>query len=408
MRTFYCREAGNTAPEAVVNSISPYNEDDHPLLIGTAVPLDDFNYHSLIMFKLFVPCWAALLLFACNKKTERTNPTEEKITESVYASGVIKSNNQYQVFSMVNGLVKEVLVTEGTIVKKGDPLMRLSDITARLNSENAQLAADYASVAANADRLNALRMDIATAKAKMDNDASLVERQRNLWSQGIGTRNELDQRELSYTNSVNAWQAAKSRYADLQKQINFQAQQSQKNLQLSKNTAGDYVIKSEVNGKVYSLLKEKGEMVSTLNPVALLGDATGFIIELQVDEYDITRVQPGQKVVLGMDSYKGQVFEAEIKKINPVMNAQSKSFLVEAVFFTPPPALYPNLTTEANIIIAVKEKALTIPRSYLQEDGTVLLANKEKRKVTTGLKDYQKVEIISGLSVNDVILKPAQ
>jgi hypothetical protein len=81
---------------------------------------------------------------------------------------------------------------------------------------------------------------------------------------------------------------------------------------------------------------------------------------------------------------------------------------VEAEFITPPPALYPNLTTEANIIIAVKEKVLTIPRSYLQDDGTVLLANKEKRKITTGLKDYQKVEIISGLSVNDVILKPAQ
>ena len=80
-----------------------------------------------------------------------------------------------------------------------------------------------------------------------------------------------------------------------------------------------------------------------------------------------------------MDSYKGQVFEAEVKKINPVMNAQSKSFLVEAVFLTPPPALYPNLTTEANIIIAVKDKVLTIPR---------------------------KVEIISGLTKNDVILKP--
>lgn len=360
------------------------------------------------MRKLFALSWIVLLIFSCNQKTEKTKPTEEKITESVYASGVIKSNNQYQVFSAVNGLVKEVLVTEGTIVKKGDPLMRLSDISARLNSENAQLAVDNASVAANAERLNALRLEIATAKSKMDNDASLLERQRNLWSDGIGTRNEVDQRELTYTTSMNAWQAAKSRYADLQKQINFQSQQAQKNLQLSKNTASDYIIKSEVTGKVYSLLKEKGEMVSTSNPVALLGDADGFTIELQVDEYDITRVQTGHKVLLGMDSYKGQVFDAEITKINPVMNAQSKSFLVEAAFLTPPPALYPNLTTEANIIIAVKEKALTIPRSYLQEDGTVLLANKEKRKVTTGLKDYLKVEIISGLTVNDVILKPAQ
>ena len=40
------------------------------------------------------------------------------------------------------------------------------------------------------------------------------------------------------------------------------------------------------------------------------------------------------------------------------------------------------------------------------DDGTVLLENKEKRKVVTGLKDYQKVEIISGLTKNDVILKP--
>jgi multidrug efflux pump subunit AcrA (membrane-fusion protein) len=360
------------------------------------------------MVKLFFLFCTSLLLIACNKKTSTTKPTEEKITESVYASGVIKSNNQYQVFSTVNGLVAEVLVAEGDIVKKGDAIMRLSDITARLNSENAQITADYSSVAANADRLNALRMDIATAKSKMDIDASLAERQRTLWTQGIGTRNELDQRELNYNNSVNNWQAAKSRYADLQKQINFQAKQSQKNLQLSKNTSGDYIIKSEVTGKVYSLLKEKGEMVTSQNPVALVGDATGFTIEMQVDEYDITRVQPGQKVLLGMDSYKGQVFEAEIKKISPVMNAQSKSFLVEAVFITAPPALYPNLTTEANIIIAVKEKVLTIPRSYLLEDGTVLLENKEKRKVTTGLKDYQKVEIISGLSVNDIILKPAQ
>jgi multidrug efflux pump subunit AcrA (membrane-fusion protein) len=162
------------------------------------------------MMKLFIPFLAALLLFACNKKTSTTKPTEEKITESVYASGVIKSNNQYQVFSTVNGLVKEVLVAEGDIVKKGDAIMRLSDITARLNSENAQLTADYSSVSANADRLNALRIDIDIAKAKMDNDASLVERQRSLWAQGIGTRYELDLRELTYKNSVNTWQAAKS------------------------------------------------------------------------------------------------------------------------------------------------------------------------------------------------------
>lgn len=360
------------------------------------------------MKEIFLTTAAALLLFSCKNKTTSISPVEEKITESVYASGVIKSKNQYQVFSSVNALIKEVLVTEGDVVKKGDALFRLSDATAKLNTENAQIAADYATIPANADKLNALKVEIDVAKSKMDNDASLLQKQRNLWEQGIGTRNELDQRELAYKNSGNAFSAAKFRYNDMLQQLNSVAKQAQKKVAISSTSAGDYIIKSEVDGKVYSVLKEKGEMVNTQSPVALIGDAHAFILELQVDEYDITRVQPGQKVLLSMDSYKGKVFEAVVQKIDPIMNVQSKSFTVEAGFVVPPPSLYPNLTTEANIVIQVKEKALTIPRSYLIEDGFVLLSNKEKRKVTVGLKDYEKVEILSGLTTKDVILKPLQ
>jgi RND family efflux transporter MFP subunit len=348
------------------------------------------------------------LLASCKSKQEKISPIEEKITESVYASGVVKSKNQYQVFSAVNGLVDQVLVTEGDIVKKGDPIIRLSNSTAQLNSENARISADYSSIAANTEKLNELKINIDLAKTKMENDASLLERQRNLWAQQIGSRNEVDQRELAYKSSLNAYEAAKLRYTELQKQISFQAKQAQKNLQISNTIAGDYTIKSETEGKVYSILKEKGEMVNTQSPVALVGDSLAFTLELQVDEYDIARVRVGQKIVLSMDSYKGQIFEAVVEKINPLMSERSKSFTIEAGFVTQPPALYPNLTCEANIVIQEKEKTLTIPRAYLQENDYVLLANKEKRKVTTGLKDYQKVEILSGLTINDVILKPAQ
>ncbi len=347
-----------------------------------------------------------IFFFSCKNKPEEIRPIEEKITESVYASGVVKSENQYQAFAAVNGLVAEVFVTEGDLVKKGDPIIRLSNVTAQLNTENARIAADYSSVAANSEKLNELKINIDLAKAKLDNDASLLERQRNLWAQQIGTRNELDQRELNYKNSVTAYDAAKLRHAEVKKQLSFQEKQSEKNLQISKTAAGDYNIKSETNGRVYSLLKEKGEMVSTQSPVALIGDASSFILELQVDEYDIARLKAGQKIVLSMDSYKGQVFQAIVEKINPVMNERSKSFTVEAGFVNRPPVLFPNLTCEANIIIQQKDKALTIPRVCLVEDSYVLLANKERRKVTTGLKDYQKVQILSGLTTNDIILKP--
>ena len=68
--------------------------------------------------------------------------------------------------------------------------------------------------------------------------------------------------------------------------------------------------------------------------------------------------------------------------------------------------LYPFLTAEANIVIQTKKDALTIPRQYLVDESFVLLENSEKRAVVTGLKDYEKVEIISGLSAGEYIIKP--
>jgi len=348
-----------------------------------------------------------LLMVSCNKKQEQTKPIEEKITASVYASGMIKTLNQYQVFSTVNGLVAEKFITEGDIVKKGSPLLRISNSTVQLNEDNAKISADYALMQSNLEKLNELQTNIDLAQAKMDNDALLLQRQKNLWKEQIGTQNEVEQRELALKSSSGTYEAAKLKYKQLQKQINFQEKQSQKTLQISRNIVGDYIVKSEVDGKVYNILKEKGEMVNAQTAIALIGNANTFLLELQVDEYDIAKVKIGQKILITMDSYKGKVFDAIVAKINPLMNERSKSFTIEATFVKQPEALYPNLTCEANILIQEKEKALTIPRNYLLNGDSVILSNKEKKKVTTGLKDYQKVEIISGLSVNDIIYKPA-
>ncbi|WP_114779161.1 efflux RND transporter periplasmic adaptor subunit [Botryobacter ruber] len=360
--------------------------------------------------KLYIRLFLVILplLASCKGEQETTTPTVEPITESVYASGIVKSRNQYQVFSKVNGLVQQVLVDEGDTVKQGEPIIRLVNETSRLSAENARLAAEYAALSANTEKLNELKANIDLAKTKRQHDSLLLVRQRNLWAEQIGTRVELEQKELAYKNSVTAHEAAILRYKDLKKQLNFAARQSQKNLQISRTQVNDFTITSETDGRVYSILKEPGEMVTTQAPVAVIGDADSFMLELQVDEYDIARVKPGQKVLLTLDSYRGQVFEAKVEKINPAMNERSRSFTVEAGFVTSPPALYPNLTTEANIVIQTKEKALTIPRPYLLDGAYVLTEDEEKKKVKTGLKDYEKVEILDGLTKNDVLLKPAQ
>jgi HlyD family secretion protein len=357
--------------------------------------------------KGFIIIVAFFSFASCKSKQESTTPSIENITESIYASGIVKSRNQYQVFSTVNGVAAEILVTEGDTVKKGQPLIRLTNTTQQLNTQNALLAANYAATTANQEKLNEQKISIDLAKAKLDNDALMLQRQRNLWQQQIGTQNDLDAKELAYKNSSIAYESARLRYEELQKQVSFQEKQALKNVQISQTAEGDYTIKSNADGRVYHILVKKGEMVTIQNPAALVGAANDFYLELQVDEYDIARVKPGQKILLSMDSYKGQVFEATVERVIPLMNDKTRSFTVEAGFAKRPPALYPSLTCEANIVIQTKEKALTIPRSYLQNNETVLLANKQPRKVTTGLKDYQKVEILRGLTANDVIYKPA-
>ena len=328
------------------------------------------------------------------------------ISESVYASGIIKSKNQYQVYSTVNGLIQEILVNEGDTVKIGDGLLKILNESAKLNVTNARLNAENADILANTDKLNEAKVTTTLALSKLKNDSLLFARQQNLKAQGVGSLIELEQRELAYKNSVTNYNVSRLHYRELERQLQFASNQSKNNLKLSTVLAGEYLIKAETNGRVYKILKEKGELVNTLNPVAVVGDAHDFLIEMMVDEFDIARIQKGQKIVLTMDSYKGVVFEALVDKIEPLMNEQSRSFTVKAVFVTQPSLLYPNLSAEANIVIQTKEKALTIPRSYLIGDSLVIVNKNEKRKVSVGLMDYQKVEIRSGLTATDLIYKP--
>ncbi len=345
-------------------------------------------------------------LVACSKKNPSIKASYQPITESVYASGSIIALNQYQVYSTVNGIFDEQFVVEGDTITAGMPMFRLFNESSKLNKENAELAAQFSDYNNNKSKINELLLAVELAAKKLQQDSLLYKRQLSLWQQNIGTKLQLEQTELNFENSKTAYESAILRLNDTKRQLSFSSNQSKKNLQISSRFADDYLIKSDINGKVYNILKKKGELITPQTPIALVGDANRFIIQLQIDEYDIVKVQNGQKVFITLDSYKGSVFEATVTRINPIMNERTKTFLVEATFVKQPPILYPNLTVEANIVIKVKEKVLTIPRQYLINDSFVMNAKGDKIQVTTGLKDYKKVEILSGITENDEITLP--
>ena len=354
-------------------------------------------------------CWIAfLIVFSCKSKIEKIKPIIQSISESIYASGKLKSKNQYEGFVTVNGNIDHIFVSEGDTVEIGTPILSISNQTQKLNKENAELSAEFADYDKNLGKLIDAKSMIYIANNKLKNDSALFFRQKELWNQQVGSKIEYEARELAYQNSKASFYSATLKYKDLQRQLKFNASQSKKNLLITSNLESDYTMKSEIDGIVYSLNKKKGEIVNPQIPLAVIGDAKNFTLEMQVDEYDILKVTNGQLVIVTMDSYKNKVFKAKVTKIYPLMNVKSKTFLVEATFTNPPAKLYPNISFEANIVLHTKEKSMLIPRSFLLNDSLVVKSNGDKVAVKTGLKDYQMVEILSGISVEEELQKPKQ
>ena len=156
-----------------------------------------------------------LLLFSCGRKIETIRPTESSITESVYASGTIKTKDQYQIFAASAGILNKVYVKEGDKVKKGDVLAGITSDLAAFNEQVAALRNAYDNQDANRGKLNDAISLAEMAAKKMRQDSILYVRQLNLWNEQIGTRNELEQRELVWQNAKTDHQLAREKVKEL-------------------------------------------------------------------------------------------------------------------------------------------------------------------------------------------------
>lgn len=349
-----------------------------------------------------------IALVACSEPPPSTRPTMGPITEAVYASGVVKAVDQYQVYAAVSGIVSRVHVQAGDSVEVGDALFTIEDRASGLGSERAVLALERLrqDAAETSPTMEQLRLAVEQARARMVNDSLMVLRQRNLWQRQVGSRSELDARELAYTTSQSAWRTAVKAQAEMRQRLRNEVRLAENELALRRAAEGDHTVRALVAGRVYSVLIERGELAVPQRALAVLGRAGNFLLELQVDEYDIVRVGAGQKAWVTMDSYKDQVMEAQVTRVDPMMNERTRTFTVEAVFLVPPPRLYPNLTAEANIVVAHKEHALTIPASHLVDGAFVITGKDQRTPVEVGLKDLQRVEVLSGVDSTTVIYHP--
>ena len=242
---------------------------------------------------------AILLLASCSEERETTKPKHELMIEAVYSSVTIQPNQEYKVNASIAGYLDEVKVKEGNKVKLGDVLFVISNKPIQLNQQNAELALEFLkdSYQGQANVIDEMKLSLKTAKVKMQNDSLNFKRFSALFQSGACAKSELDNASLAYEASKNSYASLKTQIQRKELELKNQLNQSKNNVDASASKTGDYIIHSNINGKIFQLNKEKGEFVSMQETIAIVGDGSQFSIDMLIDEVDISKV-PAKKLAL--------------------------------------------------------------------------------------------------------------
>lgn len=377
------------------------------------------KYHSISQFAIGVfrsriAVWTLLcsIVFVsagCGKKHETVRPHQGSITEAVYATGKVLANNQYTVHPVVSGILIRSFRTPGDSVHTGDTLFVIEDLTSRLNKEQARSVLEFnrESGRFSSERIEEAELAFTTATEKYLFDSTVFVRQKKLWDNGIGSKVEMEQRELAFQSSRNQMASARLKLEQLKLQIAHEIKKADIGYRISTKANSDFVITSKLDGIVYDVRRELNEFVTPQTELAVVGNSKQFYLELQVDEYDIVKVVKGQKVLITFDAHRGEVFEAVVSSIYPIMDERTRSFLVRAEFVRAPATLYPNITVEGNIILQQKENALIVPRRFVVDDRYVYISEDEKREIVAGFRNYEEIEILSGIDKEQELFLPS-
>ena len=330
------------------------------------------------------------------------------MTLSVYAPGRLVDQEAYLVHAPSTGILNEWKIKEGDIVKPGQILAIIENSTAELNLDNArirmgELRGDLDTDSPFREELNLV---ISNAELKYEDDKANYERQKNLWDNKVGTRRELEMKELAMKNSLQQLNSARNS-AQLQlDKLEKQLKTAQNQYKISNKQNQDYQVESRIEGIFSKKLVQAGEWVAPQQPIGKLGGRDQFILELEVDEVDIVSIEVGQSVVISLDAYPDQVFTGTVDYLNTEKDDLGQSYKIEVVFKEKPPRLFVGMTAEANIILERKKDVLLIPQSYLIPPNQVLTTGGDTLTLEIGATDLEYCEVLSGLSAQTPILKP--
>ena len=323
------------------------------------------------------------------------------------ATGYVTARRRATVSSKITGKVVQVNIEEGMSVREGQVLARLDDETQR------------ASVALAEAQAEAARRNVNESEVRLNEARVNLARLMKLVGVGYSTAAEVDAARAAADSLEARIQAAREQVRVAERQV-----------ALERTNLDSTIIRAPFAGVVISKDAQPGEMVSpvsagggfTRTGIGTIVDMRSLEIEVDVNESYINRVKPEQAVTAVLDAYPDFQIPARVITTIPSADRQKATVLVRIGFMELDPRILPDMGIKVTFLRDSEDAApaarpvTLVPKGAIKTDGkqsyvfVVVNDRVDRRAITTGGADGDRVEVIGGLNAGErvVVSPPAE
>lgn len=326
------------------------------------------------------------------------------ISESVIATGTVRSNNRVEVGAQVSGKITNINVTLGQEVKKGDLIATIDSTTQENEFEKAK------------SQLISYESQLESKKISLEVTESKYNRAKNLYKLKSISQDE-------YETAKQEYYMAKSDLKEIEeliKQAKIEVKTAETNLSYT-------IIVSPIDGVIISIPVSVGQTVNsnqTTPTIVQVADLKKMLIKPEISEGDITKIKKGLDVEFTILSSPDKVYKAKIDSVDPAVTTLTDNAYEESVSNNDPIYYYANIVvdnednllrigmTTTNIIkVAQAENVIIVPTEALEKRSGKYYVNVlkeknqvEKREVEIGINDEINTEIKNGLLEGETVV----
>jgi RND family efflux transporter MFP subunit len=374
-------------------------------------------------------------------KVATVRAVTREVSSSVQVTGSFLAEESSDVAPPAAGRVIETPVDIGSFVKDGQLLAKLDDRDAQLRLETAQASEQQAEASLHqaesrigltqGGKFDAnLVPEVLSAKASYDSSmaqAKMSEADAQRYDALIKTgdvsqsaydkaRTQADTAKEQTNSARQLYEASlNSARQNFQGVINAQASLAGARAQtaIARKAVEDTVIKAPFAGYISARPIAVGQYVALGAKIATLVRVTPLKLDLQVQESNAPQLKLNAEVEASVPGYPGRTFNGVVTSINPTVDANSRTVVVEAKFANQDLALKPGMFATARILLNGSSMGIFLPRASVLTDPStnssqVFFVRDGKARVAVvqlGGVDGAMVQILSGIAADFVVAK---